>query len=74
MNTIHFLIPANLNKRHGKKLIDGLLTRFRFQVTRVEIDWENKQINIEYSYNGPSFTSITDDISNYVNGFFAAIK
>ena len=68
MKKINFWIPPNFNKVHLDKLYKGMKSRFRFG----QIDIHQKDDVISIGFCGGD--DMPDRLSDYFNGFYAAIE
>lgn len=74
MKTISFIAPEKFDETHLDKLFKGLVRRFRF--AGIKVYQSSKNLNeINICFNDTVMHSCRmNNISDYVNGFFAAIE
>lgn len=68
--TLSFIAPPKFDETHLDKLFKGIAARFRFY--SIKINQKDEVIIINWNNSG--INSIQNSISDYVNGFFAAIE
>jgi len=67
---ISFIVPEKFDETHSDRLYKGMCSRFRFN----NIDFHIVNDVLTLKYTATDNKKFVNDISNYVNGFFAAIE